>query len=65
MNYKLDAAIAGLRALSTSLQVPEGDGGLPAIADALEKLAEGLEQEFRDLHREDERLKERIKNNKA
>jgi hypothetical protein len=64
MNYKLDGAIAELRALGEKLRA-DAEGGPGAIAVALEKLAEGLEQEFRDLHREDERTKERIRNIKG
>ena len=57
----MDAAVAELRSLSEKLRI-DAEGGPATIAVALEKLAEGLEQEFKDLHREDERTKERIRN---
>jgi hypothetical protein len=61
MNHKMDAAIAEIRTLGEKLRA-DAQGGPAAIVAALEKLAEGLEQEFHDLHREDERTKERIRN---
>ncbi len=62
MHQKMDIA---LRDLAEAIQPLREDPRFTPIAAALAKLSEGLEQEFRDLHREDERLKERIKNNKS
>lgn len=61
MNHKMDAAVSELKALGEKLRA-DAAGGPAAIVVALEKLAAGLEQEFHDLHREDERTKERVRN---
>jgi hypothetical protein len=61
MHQKMDIALRELNEATAALQE---EPKFAPICTALQKLSEGLEQEFRDLHREDERLKERIKNSK-
>ena len=61
MHQKMDIAVRELN------EITLGDNENPKLTEimaALRKLAEGLETEFRELHREDERLKERIKNSR-